>query len=97
VSSSMSISVDKQMHSRRNDAFGKIHGFQSCESEQCKNVTVLGFAPRPRLNLSEGLPMSSNHDENFYQWQHMFNGQYITMSVNGASKICGCESTVIKQ
>ena len=39
VSSSLSISVDKQMYSRRNEAFGKIYKFWSCESEQSKNVT----------------------------------------------------------
>jgi len=66
VSSSLSISVDQQMHSRCNEAFGKTHKFWSCESKQGKNVTVLGFATRPSLNLSERLPISSNHDENYY-------------------------------
>ena len=66
VSSSLSILVDKHMHSMRNEDFGKIHKFQSCESEQCKNVTALGFATRPSLSLSERLPISSIHDENYY-------------------------------
>jgi len=97
VSSSLSILVEKQMYSRRNEAFGKIHKFQSCESEQCKNVTALGFVTRPSLNLAERLPIYSNHNENYYRWQPMLNGQYIKMSVNGESTICGFVSTVIEQ
>ena len=83
------------MYSRCNEAFGKIHKFQQCESEQCKNVTALGFATGPSFNLSERLLISSNHDQNYYQWQQMLNGQYITMSINGALMICGFVSTVI--
>jgi len=97
VSSSLSISVDKKMYSRHNKAFGKIHKFWLCESEQCKNVTALGFVTRPSLNLAERLPICSNHDENYYRWQQMLNGQYIKMCINGASTICGFVSTVIKQ
>jgi len=97
ASSSLWILVDKQMYSRRNEPCDKIHKFQSCESEQSKNVTALGFATGPNLNLCESLPWSSNHDENYYRWQQMLNGQYITMSVNGASMICGYVSTVITQ
>jgi len=97
LSSSLSKSVDKQMHSRRNEAFGKIHKFLLCESEQCKNVTALGFATRPSLNSSERVPISSNHDENYYPWQQMLNGQYNEMCFNGASSICGFGSTVNKE
>jgi hypothetical protein len=53
VNRSLQISVDKQMYSRRNDAFGKIHKFYSCVSEQWKNVTALGYATGPSLNLAE--------------------------------------------
>jgi len=97
VSSSLSISVDKQMYSRHDEAFGKIYNFQSCECEQCKNVTALGFVTRPSLNQAERLPICSNHDENYYRWQQMLNGQYIKMSVNGTSMICRFVSTAIKQ
>ena len=97
VSSSLSISVDKQMYSRCNEVFGKINKFTSCESKPCKNVTALGFVMRPSLNLPARLPVCSNHDENYYRWQQMLNGQYIKMSVNGVSTICGFISTVIKQ
>ena len=77
--------------------FDKIHEFSSCESKQCKNVTALGFPTGPSLNLSGRLPISSNHDENYYRWQQMVNGQYIKMSVIGVSTICGFVSTVITQ
>jgi hypothetical protein len=56
--------VDKQIYSRRNEAFGKTQKFYSFVSEQCKNVTALGFATGPSLNLAERHPISSNHDEN---------------------------------
>jgi hypothetical protein len=66
-------------------------------SEQCKNVTALSFATGPSLNLAERLPLSSNHDENYGQWQQMLNGQYRKMSINGASKIWGHVSSQIEQ
>ena len=97
VSSSLWISVDKQMYSRRNEAFGKIHRFWSYESKQCKNVTALSFPTGPCLNRSERLPICSNNDKNNYRSQQMLDGQYIKLSVNRASTICGFESTVIKQ
>jgi hypothetical protein len=50
VSSSLWISVDKQMYCRRNKAFSKIPKDLPCESEQCKNDTALGFATWPHLN-----------------------------------------------
>jgi len=85
------------MYSRRNKPFDKIHTFESCENEQCKNVTALGFATGPSLNLGERVPRSSKHDENYYQWQQMLRGQYSEMSINEASTICGFASTVITQ
>ena len=97
VSSSLQISVDKPMYRRRNEPFSRIPKFQSRENEQCKNVTALGFATRPSPNPSERLPISSNHDESYYRWQQMLNGQYIEMSVNGASMICSFVRTVIKE
>ena len=97
VSSSLSILGDKQIYSRRNEAFGKIHKFLSCENEQCKNVTVLGFVTRAPLNLVPRLPIYSNHNGNYNRWQLMLTGHNIEMSVNGASTICGCVSTVIEQ
>jgi len=97
VSSSLWISVDKQMYCRRNEAFDKIDKFLSCERKQCKNVTALRFATGPRLNLSERLPLSSNLDEHYCRWQQMLNGPYIKLSVNRASMICGCISMIIKQ
>jgi len=85
------------MYSRHNEYFGMIHHFQSRESEQCNIVTPLGFATGPILNQAERQPTKSNQDENNYRRQQMLNGQYITMSVNGASTICGLASTVIHQ
>jgi len=85
------------MYSRCKEDFGKILQFQLGESEQCKNVTALGFATGPHLKLSVRLPISSNHDENYYQWQQMLNGQCNKMSVNGASTICGFVIMVITQ
>jgi len=58
---------------------------------------VLGFATGLSLNLSERQPISSNHDENYHQWQQLLHGQYIEISVNGASTICGFVSTVINE
>jgi hypothetical protein len=49
------------------------------------------------LNQAESQPVQSNQDENNYGRQQMMNGQYIKMSVNGASTICGLVSTVIHQ
>jgi len=59
----------------RNESVGKIHKFMSWESEQCINITALGFATFQSFNLSERLPISSNHAENDYSWQQMLNAQ----------------------
>ena len=83
------------MYSRRNEAFGKIYKMQSCDSEQCRNVTALGVTAGPSLNLSERQPLSLNHDDNNCRWQQTLNGQHITIRVNGASTICGLVSMVI--
>jgi hypothetical protein len=95
VSSSLWILVDKQMFSRYNEAFGMIDKFLLYESEQCKNVTVLGFATWPHLNRSARQPISSSHDENNYRWQSMWTLQYPKVNLNGASTICGIVGTVI--
>jgi len=60
-------------------------------------MTPLGLATRLSLNQSESQPVQSNQDENNYGRQQMMNGQYIKMSVNEASMICGLVSTVIHQ
>jgi hypothetical protein len=60
-------------------------------------IMPLSFATGPSLNQAERPPIKSNHDENTYGRQQMLNGQYIKMSVNGASMICGHLSTVIHQ
>jgi len=60
-------------------------------------ITLLGFATGPSLNQAERQSIKSNHDEYNYRRQQMLNGQYIKMSVNGASTICGLASTVIHQ
>jgi hypothetical protein len=60
-------------------------------------ITSLGFATGPSLNQAERLPIKSNQDENTYGRQQMFKGQYIKMSVNGASTICGHVTMVIDQ
>jgi len=57
----------------------------------------LGFATGLSLNQAENQPVQSNQDENNYGRQQMMNGQYIKMSVNGASTICGPVSRVIHQ
>jgi len=85
------------MYSRRNESFGIIHHSLSCESEQRKIIMPLGFATRPSLNHAVRQPIKSNQDENNYERQQMMNGQFIRMSVNGASTICGLVSTVIHQ
>jgi len=58
-------------------------------------ITPLGFATGPSLNQAERHSIKSNQDENNYRQQQMLNGQYIKISVNGASTICGLVSTVI--
>jgi hypothetical protein len=85
------------MYSRRNDSFGMKHHVLWCESEQCKIMTLLGFATGLSLNQAESQPVQSNQDENNYGRQQMTNGQYIKMSVNGASTICGLVSAIIHQ
>jgi hypothetical protein len=50
-------------------------------------IMLLGFATGPSLNHAERLPIKSKKDENTYGLHQMFNGQYIKMSVNGASTI----------
>jgi hypothetical protein len=57
----------------------------------------LGFATGPSPNQAVKQPIKSNQNENNYRWQQMLNGQYIKMSVNGASTICGPVSTGIHQ
>jgi len=83
------------MYSRRNESVGMIHHFSSCESEQCKIITPLSFATGLSLNQAERQPIKSNQDENNYRQQQMLNGQYIKMSINGASTMCGLVSMVI--
>jgi len=85
------------MYSKHNESFGVIHYFWWCESEQFKIITLLGFATGLSFNRAERQPIKSNYDENHYRRQQMMNGQYIKMSVNGASTICGLVSTVIHQ
>jgi len=75
VSSSLWIPFDKWMYSRQNEAFDRIYIFWSCESEQCKKVTALGFTKVNSLYLTERQPISSNHDENSCWWQHILDGQ----------------------
>jgi hypothetical protein len=58
-------------------------------------MTPLGFATGLSLHQAESQPVQSNQDENNYGRQQMLNGQYIKMSVNGASTICGLVSRVI--
>jgi len=60
-------------------------------------ITPLGVATGPSLNSAEGQSIKSNQDEYNDKWQHMLNGEYIKMRVNGASTICGLVSTVIHQ
>jgi hypothetical protein len=60
-------------------------------------ITPLGFAIGLSLNQVERQPTKSNQDENTYGRQHMLNGQYLKMSVNGVSTICGHVSMVFHQ
>jgi len=60
-------------------------------------MTPLGFATGLSLNQAESQPVQSNQEENNYGRQQMMNGQYIKMSINGASTICGLVSRVIHQ
>jgi len=57
----------------------------------------LGIATESSLNQLESQPVQSNQDEYNYGLQQMLNGQYIQMSVNRASTICGLVITVIQQ
>jgi len=60
-------------------------------------ITPLGFATGPSLNQAERQSIKSNQDEYNYRRQQMLNGQYVKMSVNGASTIFGLVSMVIHQ
>jgi hypothetical protein len=57
----------------------------------------LGVAPGLSLNQAERQLIESNQDENNYRQQQMVNGQYMKMSINGVSTICGLESMLIHQ
>jgi hypothetical protein len=43
------MSVEKEMDSTRNESIGERYHFKSCESDQCKYVTVLGLGTGPSL------------------------------------------------
>jgi hypothetical protein len=58
-------------------------------------MMLLGFATGLSLNQAESQPVQSNQVENNYGRQQMLNGQYIKMSVNRASTICGLVSPAI--
>jgi len=83
-------------YSRWNGSFSKMYKLYSNESDHCKNITWLAFAKGPHLNQSERQLISSNNDEYNYWWQQILNGQYIKMSVNGASMIFDFVSEVIE-
>jgi len=85
------------MYSRPNESFGMIHHFYWYKSEQCKMMTPLGFATGLSLKQAESQPAQSNQDEYNYGRQEVMNGQYIKMSVNEASTICGLVSRIIHQ
>jgi CTP-dependent riboflavin kinase len=60
-------------------------------------IMLLGLATGLSLNQAARQLIESNQDENIYRQQQMLNGQYIKMTVNGASTICGRVDTVIHQ
>jgi len=60
-------------------------------------ITPLGFATAPSLNRAERQSTKPNRDGYNYRRQQMLNGQYVKMSFNGASTICGLVSMVIHQ
>jgi len=97
VSSSLWISVDKQMYRRRNEAFGKIDIFVSCETEQCKNATALSFATWPRLNRSERQQWVQMIIKTIIDGSRCWNENTLKTSVKGVLKICCIVSTVIKK
>jgi hypothetical protein len=55
----------------------------------------LGFATGPSLNHAERQTVESNQDAHNYRRQQLLNGQYVKMSVPGASTICGLVNPVI--
>ena len=61
------------MYRRRNECFGKIYKFESCQSKQCKNDTALRLAKGQSLNQTERQRISSNYDENNYRLQQILN------------------------
>jgi len=85
------------MYSRGKESFGVIHHFLSCQSKQRKIIMLLGLATGLSLNWAERKLIKSNRDENNYRRQQMLDGQYLEMSFNGVSTICGLVSTVIHQ
>jgi len=74
-----------------------MYKFHLNESDQCRDLTGLGFAKGPSLIQAEWQPISSNNYQSSYQWQQILNGQYIKMSVNGASTIICLVSTIIEK
>jgi len=60
-------------------------------------MSFADVATGPSLKHVDIQPIKSHQDENNYRRQHMLNGQYINMSVNGASTIYGLVTAVIHQ
>ena len=55
--------VNKQRYCGQYAVFGEMYKFQPDESEQCYNITMLGFAIQPSPDQAERQPLSSNNHE----------------------------------
>jgi len=84
------------MYSRQNESLGKMYKFQQNKSNQCKNITRLGFAKQPSNYQPERQPIPSTRYKYNYRWQQILNGMNIGMSVNRVPTILGLVSMVIE-
>jgi hypothetical protein len=64
-------------------------------SDQRENISGIQLAQGSTGNQTEWEPRYSTKYETNYQWHYIFNGQYITTSINAASMACGLVITVI--
>jgi len=53
--------VDKRRNTGQYEQFGKMYNFQRDESDQCLNITGLGFVIQPCPDQAERQPLSSNN------------------------------------
>ena len=84
LSSRVRILVNKQRLSRQYALCAKIYNVSPDESDQCSNITGLGFAMEPSPDQTAMQPPSSNIYECNYSWQQILTRLLMKMNINRA-------------